>query len=162
MSDRDKRSHKQRYARFEWGRKFSQLLFLGVFFFLFLKTDYTGSDSIEYAVNIFFRLDPLLAITTMVAAKAFISLMIPALFVLLASLVVGRSFCGWFCPLGSMLDIFQKMIRGKQPPKATFFPRLPLIVFLFVFFSSVFGASFAGYIDPFSLLFCLCASYDLV
>ena len=33
-------------------RRLSQTLFLLVFFFLFIKTDYTGSDEIEYAVNI--------------------------------------------------------------------------------------------------------------
>ena len=42
-------------------RQVSQLLFLALFLFLFRLTDYTGQDTIPYAVNIFFRWDPLVA-----------------------------------------------------------------------------------------------------
>ena len=36
-----------------------QLLFLVLFFFLFVTTDYRGKDEISVALNSFFRMDPL-------------------------------------------------------------------------------------------------------
>ena len=129
-------SNKQKYTYLKRLRRISQLVFLGLFFFLFIKTDYTGSDTIEYAVNIFFRLDPLLALCTIVAGKVFIALMIPALIVLAASLIVGRSFCGWFCPMGTLLDSSRTVIRPLPKPSPTRYPRLALIVFLFILFPS--------------------------
>ena len=143
---------KQKYIYLKWLRRISQLVFLGLFFFLFIKTDYTGSDTIEYAVNIFFRLDPLLALCTIVAGKVFIALMIPALIVLVASLIVGRSFCGWFCPMGTLLDSARTVIRPLPKPSPTRYPHLALIVFLFILISSFLGFPIVGYIDPFSLL----------
>ena len=50
-------------------RRLSQAVFLLLFFFLFIKTDYTGSDQLEYAVNILFRIDPFLATCVILTVK---------------------------------------------------------------------------------------------
>jgi hypothetical protein len=42
-------------------RRAAQLLLLGLFVFLLLRTEYRGYDIIRYPVNTFFQLDPLLA-----------------------------------------------------------------------------------------------------
>jgi len=44
-------------------RRLSQLICLVIFLFLFRQTDYTGSDTIPYAVNILFRLGRLLSLS---------------------------------------------------------------------------------------------------
>ena len=87
--------------RFVPWRRLSQVLALLLFFFLFIKTDYTGTDQLEYAVNILFRLDPLLAACVMLAAKGIVALMLPALALLVLTFLLGRFFCGWVCPLGA-------------------------------------------------------------
>ncbi|MEE4164892.1 MAG: 4Fe-4S binding protein [Desulfocapsaceae bacterium] len=143
----------RKYRALRIARRCSQLFFLGLFFFLFIKTDYTGSDRIEYAVNILFRIDPLLALSTILAAKVFIALMAPALIVLLLAAALGRSFCGWFCPVGAMLDGAQRLTgSGKKETGPTMFPRLAIVVLLFIIVSSVLNVPLAGYLDPFSIL----------
>jgi len=94
---------------------FSVLLFL----FLFIKTDYTGSDTIAYAVNILFRIDPLLAFCTMLAVRTVIALLAPALVIVIFSLLFGRFFCGWLCPMGGLLDFWRTIWRVKVDNKKT-------------------------------------------
>ena len=127
---------------------FSVLLFL----FLFIKTDYTGSDTIEYAVNILFRIDPLLAFCTMLAVKTVIALLAPALVIVILSLLFGRFFCGWLCPMGGLLDFWRTIWRVKIDNKKTIYPTLPLVLLLFLVVCSIFGVPFVGYVDPFSIL----------
>lgn len=131
----------------------SQTFFLGLFLFLFIKTDYTGFDTIEYAVNILFRIDPLLALCTMLAGKVIIALMAPALIILLVSLIFGRGFCGWFCPVGTMLDGAHHLLgRRKKKNKPTRYPHLALTILFFIVVSSLLNFPVVGYLDPFSIL----------
>lgn len=133
-------------------RRISQLLFLAVFLFLFLATDYSDSDEIAYAVNILFRLDPFLAMATMLAAKTVIALMLPAFFVLLLALIFGRAFCGWFCPMGTILDGCRHAMQTDGLGKETVFPRLGLWLCAAVLLLALFGFHIVGYVDPFSIL----------
>lgn len=75
-------------------RRISQLFFLLLFLCLFRLTDYYGNDEIPYAVNIFFRWDPLVAATTMLAAKSFIGILFPSLIIIAITIIFGRVFCG--------------------------------------------------------------------
>ena len=50
------------------------------------------------------RLDPLAALTAMIASRQWLSRFIPALVLLAATVVLGRFWCGWLCPLGTLLD----------------------------------------------------------
>ena len=133
-------------------RRLSQTTCLLLFFFLFIKTDYTGSDQLEYAVNILFRIDPLLAFCVMLAAKTFVALMLPALAILILTFILGRFFCGWACPMGAMIDLFSPILKPKSPKIDTLFPRLALTTLCFLLTSAFFGLPLAGYFDPFSIL----------
>ena len=142
----------RKYQLWRWARVLAQLLSVLLFFFLFIKTDYTGSDSIEYAVNILFRIDPLLAFCTMLAARTFIALLIPALVIVVLSLLFGRFFCGWLCPMGGLLDFWRVVWREKIKNKETLYPRLSLLLLLFLVLLALLGLPLVGYFDPFSLL----------
>jgi polyferredoxin len=133
-------------------RRFSQLLFFGIFIFLFLRTDYTGSDTLEYAVNIFFRLDPFLAAVTMLATRTVISLMLPAFIVLVLASLFGRSFCGWFCPMGSLLDGFNHLLGTNRKSRVTLYPRLGRWLLYTCVLLAFCGFHIGGYFDPFSIL----------
>jgi polyferredoxin len=133
-------------------RRVSQLVFLSLFLVLFLKTDYSGSDQLEAAVNLLFRLDPFLAACVIMGAKTLIALLLPSLFVLLLSFFLGRGFCGWFCPMGTLLDLCQKIVPAADKKNNTYFPNFGLYLLIFAILSSVCGFAVAGYIDPFSIL----------
>ena len=133
-------------------RRISQLAFLSGFLFLFLHTDYTGSDTIEYAVNILFRLDPFLAAVTMLATRTVIVLMLPALILVVLTLILGRSFCGWVCPLGTLLDGVRHILPTDRLGRETSFPKLSRILLFSALILALFGFHIAGYIDPFSIL----------
>ena len=133
-------------------RRLSQLLFLACFFVLFIRTDYLGKDTIDGAVNLFFRLDPFLAACVMVGTRSLEALFFPALLVVVLTLVLGRVFCGWFCPLGTLLDITRKAVGRSRSSGRTFTPRLPLALVVFCLFAALGGWGLGGYLDPFSLL----------
>src|SRR5512143_1420300 len=102
-------------------RWLSQLLVFLVFVFLFLNTEYKDNDILPYAVNVFLRLDPLVAAAAVFSGRALISLVWPALITVALTLLIGRFFCGWVCPLGAVLDftcatVFRKLRRKNTVP----------------------------------------------
>ncbi len=132
-------------------RRISQILFLFLFLLLFRLTDYSGLDEIPYAVNIFFRWDPLIAAAVLLAAKTYISLLLPSLVILAFTLVFGRLFCGWICPMGTLLDGAGKLINPS--PQTNYSLRgAKYILLAVILISSLFGLQLVGFFDPFSIL----------
>ncbi|HZV81475.1 MAG TPA: 4Fe-4S binding protein, partial [Geobacteraceae bacterium] len=134
-------------------------LFLAAFLVLFLMTEYRGSDRIVAAVNGFFRANPLTAVTTLLAAKGYVPLLLPGLLVLLFSLFLGRFFCGWICPLGTVLDLVTGRI-GKTSPLRWLTDRVKLWLLLPLLGAALFNLNIAGLLDPIAILlrgltFCL-------
>jgi MauM/NapG family ferredoxin protein len=54
--------------------------------------------------DLFFRLNPLAAVSAMLADRAWIPRLALALTTLVLTLVLGRVWCGWLCPLGTLLE----------------------------------------------------------
>ncbi|MBU5638561.1 4Fe-4S binding protein [Geomonas sp. Red69] len=131
--------------------RIAQLLFLALFLVLFLMTEYRGSDRIVAAVNGFFRANPLTAASTMLATRQYQPLLLPGLLVLLCALFLGRFFCGWICPLGTILDLITGRIRKvgalrALTGRAKYWLLLPLLT------ASLLGVNLAGLLDPIALL----------
>jgi polyferredoxin len=142
---------KKKIPLYYW-RRLSQLIALALFLFLFINTDYTGSDQLQYAVNILFRIDPLLALTASVAAGFFIVLMLPAVVTILLTLLLGRFFCGWLCPMGTLLDSCHKLIPPLTQGRERKYRALKFYLLGFILVGAIFGLPLAGYFDPFSIL----------
>jgi polyferredoxin len=133
-------------------RRIGQSLLLLLFLVLFIKTDYAGQDELTWAVNLIFRIDPFLAFAAMLAAKTVIALMLPALITVGLTLVFGRFFCGWICPMGTLIDISRRLLG---PQGVVFEPGQRQWKYYLLFFllaAACFGLPLAGYLDPFSLL----------
>lgn len=96
-------------------RRISQLFFLTFFIYLFLYAAYPYESWIN--ADLFLRSSPLIGIATFLATKILISTLIVGLVILGLSLLIGRYFCGWICPLGTVIDLsdrlHQKFLRGK-------------------------------------------------
>ncbi len=131
--------------------RISQLLFLLLFLGLFVTTEYRGKDEIFAAVNSFFRADPLVLATYLLAAKSFTLLLLPALLVLVLTLIFGRFFCGWICPLGTILDLATgRIVKGKAPPWLV--GKLKYLILATLIGSAPAGLNLAGIFDPLALL----------
>jgi len=131
--------------------RISQILFLGLFLILFLQTEYRGRDEINAAVNTFFRVDPLVLFSYLLAAKSWTWLLLPAVLMTLATLALGRFFCGWICPLGTILDLLTSKIRKTAPIRALrgntkYWLLLPLLS------ASLFNLNLSGLLDPIAIL----------
>ncbi|AJY68974.1 (4Fe-4S)-binding protein [Geobacter sulfurreducens] len=131
--------------------RISQLLFLVLFLVLFINTEYRGRDEINAAVNAFFRADPLVAAAYLLAAKTFTWLLLPAVLLLVATALLGRFFCGWICPLGTILDLLGGRFRRRGAPSlftgnAKYWVLLPLLG------AALAGINLAGLLDPLAIL----------
>lgn len=51
------------------------------------------------------QLDPLVGLSVVIASRAFVAFWAAALLTLALTLVFGRAWCGWICPLGTVLDV---------------------------------------------------------
>lgn len=136
---------KPRFARI------SQYFFLALFLVLFIQTDYRGSDQINKAVNAFFRSDPLVLLSYLLAQKAWTWFLFPGLLMVIATLFLGRFFCGWICPLGTILDLYPSGTRkAKTAPSST--GKLKHWLLLTLLASSLFNLNLAGLLDPIAIL----------
>lgn len=136
--------------RVTWARV-SQLLFLALFLVLFLRTEYRGHDEINAAVNAFFRADPLVSVSYLLAARSFSWLIFPGLLLLALTGLLGRFFCGWICPLGTVLDLVTGKIAKSAPIRLLkgtlkYWLLVPLLA------AALVGVNLAGILDPIAIL----------
>ncbi len=131
--------------------RISQLFFLFLFLFLFIITDYRGKDEITVAVNSFFRTNPLVLAGYVFSVKSFTILLIPALLTTIFTIVLGRFFCGWICPLGTLIDLVSRWVPRGAPIRflrGSF--RYYLLFTLLVM--AIFSINVSGILDPIAIL----------
>lgn len=140
-------------------RRLVQVAFVALFLWLFRGTEYTDHDILGQPSDLFFRLDPLNALCAMLSSRTFIWTFWPALGTILLTLLFGRAFCGWICPLGTLLDWFHRLLRPltrlANRPLARKIPGLRTVrygVLIFVVLASLMAVPIVGYLDPFGLL----------
>lgn len=65
-------------------------------------------------VDLFLRLDPLIAAGTALAVRDVALPLAPGLIILLSSFILGRYFCGHICPMGTTIDLLERPILGRR------------------------------------------------
>ena len=75
-------------------------------FFLVLAVYSTATLGGFFSWELPLRFDPLAALTTMIAQRRWLVNFLPAAVILIATLILGRFWCGWLCPLGTLFDWF--------------------------------------------------------
>jgi len=135
-------------------RRLIQTLFLLLFLWLFLSTESQGANELGYPVKVFLEADPLLYLTTVLSTRQFYTPFLLALLVLLATVLLGRVFCGWICPLGTLHNMVSSLkkrnVHVPEKPLNLYSWKYLLLIFLLV--SSAFTLQLAGVVDPLSLL----------
>jgi len=84
-----------------WARRATQIATFAFFVYL-LFAGLQRLEPLPYA-DVFFRFDPLVALATMLAARAWLPHLALAFVTLGLTVVAGRFWCGWICPLGTLL-----------------------------------------------------------
>jgi len=85
-------------------RRLVQIVFLLAFVGLVVLARPTPGGQASPLVEAFFLFDPLLLIATALSAHAVHVGMSLALVTIVVTLLLGRVFCGWVCPLGTIHD----------------------------------------------------------
>lgn len=154
-------------------RILSQLLFLVIFIFLFFKTTYDKDNLIAYPVKAFLDLDPFVFLSTLFSFHGKLQLIPSALFLslftIMITLLLGRIFCGWICPFGT-INHWIGSLKGadfrlrnaeytKNPESRIPNPRSPIISYRFKYYllifllaASIFTLQLSGVLDPLSML----------
>jgi polyferredoxin len=111
------------YRRLRAARRVSQGVCLVLFLFLLLKT---GIDALSAAeelpritapVGIFLEIDPLIALMSVVSGHVLYRNLVWALALTVATILLGRFFCGWICPMGTLNHMLGAIRRGRTRGK---------------------------------------------
>ena len=145
-------------------RRNIQIISFFAFLLLFFLATYPLQQLVP--VDLFFRIDPLIAITAMLASRTIIAVMFWSLLLVGFAVFYGRAFCGYVCPLGSTIDFIDHFVwskrkkRGKKRirPATPSFVKIESLrkfkyyVLVFVVVSALFGVMTIHFFDPFSVI----------
>ena len=137
-------------------RVFSQGFFFLLFVFLVWSTWLSRLKG--YPVSLFLEIDPLVAFATAISTHTVYRWLWRAMFILVPTLLLGRVFCGWICPLGTFQQ-FVSWAFNIRKNKARFDSNRYKPIFAFKYYVltimlvlSAFGALQIGLLDPICLL----------
>jgi len=154
--------NKPKLIRMENLRRVVQVLSFVAFLYLFVLTigkfDYISKQNVltsKAPIDTFFRIDPLLGLTAMIATRRIITVMLVyGLPIVLLTVLAGRFFCGWICPLGTALDatdtaFFRKRTHGKPDTGSR---NIKYYVLAGMLIAAAFGSQLAYLMDPITII----------
>src|SRR4030042_1403969 len=140
-------------------RVFVQLIFLSLFIYFFIQTRYGAKIGFQ---NLFFHIDPLILLVASIAGRTIILSTLPALVIVVLTLIFGRFFCGFICPLGTIIDIsdwFKNKfcdrkcnIENEKAHRSYKFRPVKYFLFLFLLICALIGTLFIQFLDPLIIL----------
>lgn len=156
-----------------WLRRIIQTLFLCLFLFLLVESrlsqdiyiDYTIAFSTEndirldQPVTFFFKLDPLIGLASLLSGHRLIAGFFLGFGVLLITIFLGRVFCGFICPFGTVhhaVGAVRPALKGKkmvQANRKTPEQKIKYFLLLFLLTGAISGLNLSGFIDPIALFF---------
>ncbi len=138
-------AHAKKWARTRQAVQYGLLAFFALLFV-------TTSQALQLPINIsnlFSRLDPLQAIMANIAARELLPLYLPAMLTLIATILFGRVWCGWVCPLGAILQLFGPVGTRKMQ---SWFRMIKYGLLIVLFVMALFGSLAFMWLDPITIL----------
>lgn len=133
-------------------RKVVQLLALLGFILLFFGARTWGWGG--GLVNLAMRLDPLAMTAGAIAARILEAGALLALIVVAITLLFGRAWCGWLCPLGTVLDIFPlNRWRGQRAAPPEKWRKVKYFLLFAILIAAIFGNLTLMIFDPLTILY---------
>ncbi len=146
-------------------RRASQVFFFLLFLLLLVRTGFrgatgaTGEIQMRWPVRLFFEFDPLAALVNALATHALYRGLAWSLLIVLPVMFLGRFFCGWICPIGTVHHFFGNLQserkRGRQWIESNRYKpwqRTKYAILVALLAAALCGSAIAGWFDPFSLL----------
>ncbi|MBI5485868.1 MAG: 4Fe-4S binding protein [Deltaproteobacteria bacterium] len=154
----------RKWSTWVWARRSVQILSLGTFLWLVLGTDLSparpgDASGLPMPVRVFFELDPFLALSTLLGTGILYKGLVLALLTAAVTLVLGRVFCGWLCPLGTLQHavawLRRKLPAGRRRARNTWHPaqRTKYGVLLAALGAALAGSSLVALLDPIAIAF---------
>ncbi len=151
--------------RMENLRRAVQVLAFAAFVYLFLATVGVYDASLKRIVlgsrapiDTFFRIDPLLGLASMISVRQVIHVMLVyGLPVVVLTVLAGRFFCGWLCPMGTALDatdtlFFRKRRAESGEQRAGRTRNVKYYVLIAVLVAAAFSSQLAYLLDPITII----------
>jgi polyferredoxin len=131
-----------------------QVIFALLFFYLLVHSGQSGTKSFPFT-DTFFYFDPLLLLLNFIVTGKIIAIFLLSLIPLFLTLVFGRFFCGWVCPLGTINQFFSRIFKKSKKEKKGVdkgLLKLKYLLLVIIIVSALMGTQWGGWLDPFSLL----------
>ena len=114
------------------------------------------SDAETVPVEFFLWLDPLVGVSAALAARALSVALIGTAAVMLLCIIMPRVFCGWICPMGTLIDGFDwlagRWTRPAHLGPGRWWTRIRYGVLAAVIAAAVLGVLLAGFVAPLVVL----------
>lgn len=94
-------------------RRVYSVFFFCLFFLLMVITDFRNMKG--YEVSLFLELDPLIALSTFLTSWTVYKGLILSLLIIMGTLIFGRFFCSWICPMGILNQWISHLFNKRRP-----------------------------------------------
>lgn len=140
-----------------WRRVRQAVQFLAFLAFLALSVRATAQRPGRLWADLFAQLDPLLMIVASIAGRVLLTGLVLAAGVLLLTLLFGRVWCGWLCPLGGVLEWLsprQGSVRDRRPttPPAERWRVAKVLLLVAILVAALLGSQALTFLDPITIL----------
>ena len=134
-------------------RRTSQFFFLLFFVYILWSTTYPLEGAIS--PQVLFKTNPNIMIFTSIAERLFLPGIIVAFIIPILTVILGRFFCGWVCPLGTLIDLTGVVRVHRKQPGDNFnkkSSRVKHFILIGILGVSFFGIQVAWVLDPLVLM----------
>ncbi|MBN1641162.1 MAG: 4Fe-4S binding protein [Anaerolineae bacterium] len=132
-------------------RQGTQVAFLALFVYLLFEA-YQGRVAHPWT-DIYFRLNPLAALTAMIAGRAWIPRLGLAAITVGLTLLLGRVWCGWLCPMGTVLEWARfRRAQLRLVPLSPRWRSAKYVILVLVVGAAIWGNLTLMILDPIAIL----------
>jgi polyferredoxin len=133
-------------------RRIYSVFFFLLFLFLIFITDFRNMKG--YEVSLFLELDPLIALSAFLTSWTLYKGLALSLVIIMGTLIFGRFFCSWICPMGILNQWISHFFNRRKPAddykinayRKVF--RIKYYILTLLILLSAFGALQIGLFDP--------------